>query len=121
MSITVPLYYFDGKDILIALLDSDVECGDTVTEKHVVSDVCAVEEHSCYFNRITVEFRGFRLNSLEKFEGFTKLLQRFGLNVRTFEEALCNGLNRNTGLKLVGDVRYDSSVYDIRTYEEEEY
>lgn len=111
MSITVPLCYFvslcyfDGKDILIALLDSDVACGDTVTEEHVVSDVHEVEEHSSYFNRITVEFRGFRLNSLEKFEGFTKLLQRFGLNVRTFEEALCNGLNSNTRLKLVGDVR----------------
>lgn len=124
MSITVPLYYFDGKDILIALLDSDVECGYTVTEEHVVSDVYEVEEYSSYFNRITVEFRGFRLNSLEKFEGFTKLLQRFGLNVRTFDEALYHGLNRNTRLKLVGDVRYDSSVHDIRTYdddEEEEY
>lgn len=123
-SVTVPLYYFDSKDILIALLDSDVGCGCTVTDEHVVSDVCEVEEHSSYFNRITVEFRGFRLNSLEKFEGFTKLLQRFGLNVRTFDEALDNGLNRNTKLKLVGDVRYGSSVYDIRTCdddEEEEY
>ena len=116
MSITVPLYYFDGKDILIALLDSDVNCGATVTEKHVVSDAYEVERHSDFFNRITVEFRGFRLNSLEKFGGFTKLLQRFGLNVRTFDEALCNGLNRNTRLKLVGDVRYDS--YDD---DEEEY
>ena len=104
-SVTVPLYYVGGEDILIALLDSDVECGATVTEKHVVSDAYEVERHSEFFNRITVEFRGFRLNSLEKFDGFTKLLQRFGLNVRTFDEALCNGLNRNTMLKLVGDVR----------------
>ena len=107
MSITVPLYYFDGKDILIALLDSNVECGDTVIKEHVVSDVYEVERHSDFFNRITVEFRGFRLNYLEKFEGFTKLLQRFGLNVRTFDEALYHGLNRNTRLKLVGDVRYN--------------
>lgn len=107
MSITVPLYYFDGKDILIALLDSVVGCGCTVTKEHVVNDVYEVERHSQFFNRITVEFRGFRLNSLEKFEGFTKLLQRFGLNVRTFDEALYHGLNRNTRLKLVGDVRYN--------------